>query len=451
MIAAVKAKKIAIYVNSKNRTMAQIKKETGCTHIINGGSFTSMSKPDCQLKVDGKVYVDDGYTFWGYAWNDVSDFGMCVVPCAKQNYIALIDLLRDGHDGDMIVKSAYDGCRQRTAIGTKADGSIVLYCTQSGRWPAEVKEEMRAAGCVDAVLLDGGASSQCDFDGWVLYSSRKCHNYICVWAETAENGGDTTVATLKRGSQGAAVKSLQNQLITCGFKISNDGKPDGDFGGLTETAVKNFQKDMGFTGDDIDGIVGKQTRAALDAACKWKESNNALVLKAGQYLGLAEPDGDNKIIDAFAELSGTHYGYSSPWCQMSVVVWMFEAGLDPFVTASCTLAYNHYSQDGAVRTTPSVGYLLYLDWDRSGDCDHVGVVAAISDGYIYVIEGNSSGNGYDAVRIKRYLTTDTRIRGYVDPTVQETVKYYIVKLPRSGAERLARDYGGEIIEYDNKK
>lgn len=444
MIATIKPRRIELYVNSGKKTLAQIKAETGASHIINGGLYDLKTRvPYCQLKAGGKVYTTDTDNYWGFAWDDVSDFGMCRVPCSKANYIACVDLLRGGNNGDMIVTKDIDGSRQRTAIGRKADGSIVLYCTQSGRWPAEVREEMRNAGCVDAIMLDGGLSSQCDFDGWVLYADRKCHNYICVWAETAENGGDTTVATLKKGSQGTAVRNLQNQLITCGAKITADG----DFGNLTDSAVKNFQKDMGLT---ADGIVGKQTFAALDAACLWKTSGNALVLKAGQYLGLAEPDGDNAIIDAFADISGTHYGYTASWCQMSVVVWMAEAKYDPFITASCTLAYNHYQSIGAILSAPAVGALIYFDWDKSGDADHVGVVSAIVDGYVYVIEGNSAGFGYDAVRIKRYLLTDTRIRGYADPTKKEESQpiYYIVKLTRAGAERLAREYGGEVVKYN---
>lgn len=404
MIATVKAKRIEIYINSKGKTLAQIKKETGADYIINGGSFDDMSSPNCQLKANGKVYVNDGYRYWGYAWNDASDFGMCVVPCAKQNYIALIDLLRDGHDGDMNIKDAFDGCRQRTAIGTKADGSIVLYCTQSGRYPEQVRDEMKAAGCIDAVLLDSGGSSQCDFDGWVLKSDRIVHNLLLFWSDDSSDGGDI-VATLKKGSKGESVKSLQNQLILCGANITADG----DFGTKTDAAVKSFQRDMQLT---ADGIVGSQTQAALDMAVTWRTSGNALVTKAGAYLGVSEPDGDNAIIDAFNALAGANYGHSDSWCQMFAVVCMDAAGLEPFVTASCTLAYNHYQAAGAAEALPAVGRLIYFDWDRSGDCDHVGIVSAVGNGYVYVIEGNSSGNGYDAVRIKRYLATDTRIRGY---------------------------------------
>lgn len=442
MIATIKPRRIELYINTAKKTLAQIKAETGASHIINGGSFTSFSRPDIQLKANGKVYVDDGYTYYGYAWNTAEDFSLAVVPCAKQNYIALICMLRNGQNEPMNIKPAYGGCRQRTAIGKTADGRIVLYCNQSARTPEQLREELRAAGCVDAVMLDGGLSSQCDFDGWTLYADRKCHNYILAWAEESTQGGDTV---LKKGAKGDAVKNLQNQLILCGSSITADG----DFGSKTETAVKSFQKDLGLT---ADGIVGNRTLSALDAACLWAQSNNALVHKAGQYLGVSEPEGDNTFIDAFADLSGTHYGYTASWCQMFVVDCMAEVGLDPFITASCTLAYNHYQAIGARESAPSVGRLIYLDWDRSGDCDHVGVVSAVVDGYVYVIEGNSAGNGYDAVRIKRYLTTDTRIRGYADPTKEiQQPEYYIVKLPRAGAERLAREYGGEIIRYDNDK
>lgn len=57
--------------------------------------------------------------------------------------------------------------------------------------------------------------------------------------------------TIKKGSKGEAVKTLQTKLgITA----------DGIFGANTETAVKNFQREKGLA---IDGIVGAKTWAAL--------------------------------------------------------------------------------------------------------------------------------------------------------------------------------------------
>lgn len=59
------------------------------------------------------------------------------------------------------------------------------------------------------------------------------------------------MTTLKRGSRGAEVKTLQSKLNLMA---------DGIFGPLTEEAVKEFQKSKGLK---ADGIVGAQTWAAL--------------------------------------------------------------------------------------------------------------------------------------------------------------------------------------------
>lgn len=57
--------------------------------------------------------------------------------------------------------------------------------------------------------------------------------------------------TLKKGSRGEAVKTLQKALNLL---------PDGIFGPLTEEAVKEYQKANGL---DVDGIVGPNTWAKL--------------------------------------------------------------------------------------------------------------------------------------------------------------------------------------------
>lgn len=44
VIATIKPRRIELYINSAKKTLAQIKAETGATHIINGGSFTSFAK-----------------------------------------------------------------------------------------------------------------------------------------------------------------------------------------------------------------------------------------------------------------------------------------------------------------------------------------------------------------------------------------------------------------------
>ena len=62
---------------------------------------------------------------------------------------------------------------------------------------------------------------------------------------------------LKKGSRGAAVKTLQTELKNQGYY---SGKIDGVFGNVTLKAVKDFQKKNGLK---VDGIAGPLTQAKL--------------------------------------------------------------------------------------------------------------------------------------------------------------------------------------------
>ncbi len=80
-------------------------------------------------------------------------------------------------------------------------------------------------------------------------------------------------STVKKGSQGADVKTLQTMLN----KVDDAGLTvDGIFGSGTEKAVKNFQKANGLT---VDGIVGKNTWTALEK--QYNTSN--LKIGSGNY------------------------------------------------------------------------------------------------------------------------------------------------------------------------
>lgn len=72
---------------------------------------------------------------------------------------------------------------------------------------------------------------------------------------------------LRKGDKGEAVAELQADLNALGVTDKN-GKAlaiDSSFGGLTESAVKNFQKSNGLK---VDGICGAQTWGKIDALIK---------------------------------------------------------------------------------------------------------------------------------------------------------------------------------------
>lgn len=73
------------------------------------------------------------------------------------------------------------------------------------------------------------------------------------------NGVVVTLQVLKKGSEGAQVKTLQTMLKGLGYNLGIWGI-DGDFGAQTASAVEKFQKSKGLT---VDGIVGAKTWAAL--------------------------------------------------------------------------------------------------------------------------------------------------------------------------------------------
>jgi peptidoglycan hydrolase-like protein with peptidoglycan-binding domain len=73
-------------------------------------------------------------------------------------------------------------------------------------------------------------------------------------------GSHASAPTLKEGSNGAAVKTLQNDLKKLGF---NPGTADGDFGPNTQKAVKSFQSKHHLT---ADGVVGPKTHEAIQKA-----------------------------------------------------------------------------------------------------------------------------------------------------------------------------------------
>ncbi len=64
-------------------------------------------------------------------------------------------------------------------------------------------------------------------------------------------------ATLKQGSQGDLVKTVQQKLIRWGYL---KGSADGIFGAKTKAAVIAFQKKNGLT---ADGVIGTRTAQAL--------------------------------------------------------------------------------------------------------------------------------------------------------------------------------------------
>lgn len=86
---------------------------------------------------------------------------------------------------------------------------------------------------------------------------------------------DPELNVLKNGSEGKAVKELQEDLVSLGYELPKYGV-DGEFGSETEAAVNAFQRDYDLP---VTGIADSKTLAAIDTAIEnGKESMTPVMI-----------------------------------------------------------------------------------------------------------------------------------------------------------------------------
>ena len=181
MIYICKPEKVSIYINTKKKTTAQIKAETGCTALINGGLFDmSTFQPVCHLKVDGKVLSKDQWKYWGFGWN-TNDLQLVSDYTGYKNYIACLCIVRNRKAEPLSYPEEMSGYRPRTAIGVFDDGRVWLYADSTKRTPEQLQQYAISCGVKYCLMLDGGGSTQGASPTETINAGRIVHNYICVW------------------------------------------------------------------------------------------------------------------------------------------------------------------------------------------------------------------------------------------------------------------------------
>ena len=188
--------RIQIYINTARKSLPAIRAETGADYIINGTLYNMGNfEPNCHLRADGVTLCSPAYTVYGYAWDVGPDIFMDRLPSSRSNYIACTPLIVNGNPLDKLTyETGQGGQRGRSAIGIK-DGRLALYCTRDGgsmeRTPEALRDDLAAAGWNSADMLDGGGSSQCDFAGQTVTSSRAVHDLILVYLKKEANVSGT--------------------------------------------------------------------------------------------------------------------------------------------------------------------------------------------------------------------------------------------------------------------
>lgn len=215
-IALSNIERIQIYINKKRKTISQIKAETGADYILNGGFFNSNFTPCPFVKADGVMYASANYGQWGYGWNTPTDIEMVSSP-SKNNFITCIELMNPWEGINTFPKfdSAIGGKRGRSAIAV-SNGYLYMYCsgdkTSDATDPVSLKNEFVKLGCTTALMLDSGGSSQCDFNGKKINSSRIVQNFILVYL---------------KGNYGNDI-NYRDKLVEVAIKEIGVSEPSGD-------------------------------------------------------------------------------------------------------------------------------------------------------------------------------------------------------------------------------
>lgn len=224
--------RIQVYINTPRKTVAQIKRATGADYILNGTLYNMRTGAvNCHLKVDGDVIAKPNYAAWAYLWDIGADIHLGLLPGAvARNHIACTLLVQNGK---ALPKLYYDpgqgGQRGRSAIGIKGD-RLALYCAKDGssaaRTPEKLRDDLAAAGWSSAIMLDGGGSSQCDFSGQKIASTRKVQHLILVYVkknDAFEPEGGKPMVEINAYSK----KKDGGKKLSTNFKVSEFACKDG--------------------------------------------------------------------------------------------------------------------------------------------------------------------------------------------------------------------------------
>ncbi len=190
--------KAQIYYNPNKKSLAEIKRETGCTHAINGYLFNKKFEPVDWCVVNGKVISESKYSDYGIGISNGKPVMGLPQFHKETNFLSGIPI---------IVKGAFvyrnltpDVARpaQRTAVGWTEDGKVILLCSPGRMTREKLQEEMKKLGAYDALMFDGGGSTQGRSPKGKVYSPRRVPTLLLFWnKEVKQDNNDSDIEGVK--------------------------------------------------------------------------------------------------------------------------------------------------------------------------------------------------------------------------------------------------------------
>ena len=181
-----------IYHNTAKLTPAQIKAKTGCTHIINGYLFNGKFQPVGWTVIDGKVISRDKYNDFGVS---IGDNGLPLMSTDRRdNFLSGVPILKGGSKLYRDLTPDVARSAARTAIGWLANGKVVLWCDKTAMTRETLQNKLLGLGVEDALMLDGGGSTQGIFPAGKVTSTRKVPTLVLFWEEPPAKAEDPAIA-----------------------------------------------------------------------------------------------------------------------------------------------------------------------------------------------------------------------------------------------------------------
>ena len=173
-----------IYHNTGKLTPAQIKAKTGCTHIINGYLFNGKFQPVGWTVIDGKVISRDKYQDWGVSIG--SDGKPQMLTDRGGSFLSGVPILKAGSKLYRGLTADVARPAARTAVGWMPNGKVCLWCDKASLTREQLQNKLLGLGVVDALMLDGGGSTQGIFPGGKVISTRKVPTLLLFWERGSE-------------------------------------------------------------------------------------------------------------------------------------------------------------------------------------------------------------------------------------------------------------------------
>ena len=184
--------KAQIYHNTGKLTPAQIKAKTGCTHIINGYLFNGKFQPVGWTVIDGKIISRDKYQDWGVSIG--SDGKPQMLTDRGGSFLSGVPILKAGSKLYRGLTADVARPAARTAVGWMPNGKVCLWCDKTSLTRDQLQDKLLGLGVVDALMLDGGGSTQGIFPKGKVTSTRKVPTLLLFW-EAAETTAEDPAIT----------------------------------------------------------------------------------------------------------------------------------------------------------------------------------------------------------------------------------------------------------------